>query len=53
MGKRYSKEIREEVLGKIRNGQRVCEVSEAYGFNDMTRRSWLERDMTSTAAGTL
>lgn len=53
MGKRYSKEIREEVLGKIRSGQRVSEVSKTYGINDMTIRSWLERDTTSFAAETL
>jgi transposase-like protein len=53
MGKRYPREIREEVLGKIRGGQRVSEVSKAYGINDMTIRSWLERDTTATAAETL
>lgn len=41
MGKRYSKEIPAEVLGKIRSGHRVSEVSKAYGINDMTIRSWL------------
>lgn len=53
MGRRYSKEIREEVLGKIRSGQRVSEVSKTFGINDMTIRSWLERDTTSSAAETL
>lgn len=53
MGKRYPREIREEVLGKIRGGQRVSEVSKAYGINDMTIRSWLERETTSSAAETL
>ena len=44
MGKRYSKEIKEEVLGKVRSGQRVSEVARAHGINEMTVRTWLERD---------
>jgi len=53
MGKRYAKEVKEEVLRKIREGQRVSEVAKAYGINDMTIRTWLERDTESTAAETL
>lgn len=53
MAKRYSAEVREEVLKKIRGGQRVSEVSKAYGIHDVTIRTWLERDTTSTAAETL
>ena len=44
MTKRYSSEIRTEVLGKIRGGKRVAEVAKEYGINDMTIRTWLERD---------
>jgi len=44
MGKRYSREVKEEVLGKIRSGQRVAEVARAHGINEMTVRTWLERD---------
>ena len=44
MGKRYSKEIRAEVLGKIRGGRRVSEVANEHGICEMTVRSWLERD---------
>lgn len=36
MGKRYSKETRDEVLGKIRSGQKVSEVAKAHGINEMT-----------------
>jgi transposase-like protein len=42
--KRYSKEIREEVL-KIRSGRKVMDVSKEHGINDMTIRTWLERDV--------
>lgn len=53
MGKRYSKEIRQEVLGKIRSGQKVSDVGKAYGINEMTIRGWLVRDTGSSAAETL
>lgn len=49
MGKRYSKELKEEVLGKIREGQKVVELSKAYGINDMTIRTWIERDTESSS----
>jgi len=42
--KRYSKEIRGEVLGKIRNGQQVSAVAREHGINEQTVRNWLERD---------
>jgi len=44
MGKRYSKEIRAEVLDKIRGGRRVSEVAKEHGIVEATVRSWLERD---------
>ena len=50
MGKRYSKEVKEEVLGKIRNGQKVSEVAKIHGISEMTIRSWLERDTDVGAA---
>lgn len=53
MTKRYSAEIKEEVLNKIRGGQKVVEVSKLHGINEMTIRTWIERDTTSTAAETL
>ena len=53
MGKRYAKEVKEEVLRKIREGQRVSEVARSYGINEMTIRSWLERDPGLTAAEAL
>jgi transposase-like protein len=53
MVKRYAKEVKEEVLGKIRGGQRVSEVARAHGLNEQTVRNWLERETGSTAAETL
>ena len=53
MGTRYAKEVKEEVLRKIREGQRVLEVARSHGINEMTIRSWLERDTGMTAAETL
>ena len=44
MGKRYAREVREEVVGKIRSGERVSEVARAHGIKEMTVRTWLERD---------
>jgi transposase-like protein len=53
MGKRYSKEVREEVIGKVRSGQKVSDVGKAYGIKEMTIRGWLVRDTGSSAAETL
>lgn len=53
MAKRYPQEVREEVLKKIRNGQKVSDVAKLHGINDMTIRTWLERDTASIAAETL
>ena len=50
MAKRYSKEIKEEVLGKIRQGQKVAVVAREYGINENTIRTWLERDTESGSA---
>ena len=51
--KRYSKEIREEVLTKIRNGRKVSAVSTEYGINEQTIRNWLERDTGGARAEVL
>jgi predicted transcriptional regulator len=40
--------VKDEVVGKIRGGRRVLEVTREHGINEMTVRNWLERD---TAAG--
>jgi len=51
--KRYTKEIKDEVLTKIRSGRKVVEVAKEYGISDMTIRTWLERDTETGAAQTL
>jgi transposase-like protein len=48
MTKRFGQALKEEVLGKIRNGRRVSEVAQEHGIHEQTVRNWLERD---TAAG--
>jgi transposase-like protein len=53
MKRRYSKEIKDEVLGKIRCGQKVSEVSKAHGISEPTVRTWLERDTMSPTSETL
>lgn len=42
--KRYSKELRGEVLDKIRSGQKVSAVARDYGLKENTVRNWLTRD---------
>ena len=44
MSKRYTREIREEVLKKIRGGRRMAEVAKEHGISDMIVGTWLERD---------
>ncbi len=53
MGKRYSQSVKDEVLGKIRDGRRVSAVAEEHGINGMTIRSWLERDTEGGASQAL
>lgn len=53
MRKRYSREVKAEVLGKIRAGQRVSDVAKSHGISEPTVRTWLERDMGSPAGETL
>jgi len=53
MVKRYSTEIRSEVLTKIRQGKKVSEVAQEHGINGMTIRTWLERDTEVGASQSL
>ena len=50
MAKRYSKEIREEVLRKVRGGMKVAEAARQHGIIETTVRGWLERDTVSGSA---
>lgn len=43
-GKRVPKEIREEILNKIKNGETVSELTMLYGLGQKTIYSWLDRD---------
>jgi transposase-like protein len=45
--------VKDEVLGKIRGGRKVAEVAREHGINEMTIRTWLERDTEAGAALTL
>jgi transposase-like protein len=42
--------IKDEVVGKIRNGQKVVEVARHHAINEMTVRTWLERDTAEGAS---
>ena len=53
MGKRYSREVKDEVLGKIRGGQTVSSVAKVHGIHEMTVRNWLERDTIGGASQVL
>jgi len=44
MRKRYSKEIREELLSKVRSGKKIGDVAEQHGIHQTTIRGWLEKD---------
>ena len=50
MAKRYPKEIKEEVLRKIRGGMKVAEAARQHGIIETTIRGWLERDTDLGAA---
>jgi transposase-like protein len=51
--KRYSKEIREEVLKKIRSGEKLALVAKAHGMHEVTVRSWLERSTEYSGNGSV
>jgi len=44
--KRISKEIRDEVLTKIRSGAKVKEVADLYGISDKSVYSWLSAEIS-------
>lgn len=50
---RHGKQVREEVLSKVRGGRRVKEVAEEHGVRETTVRSWIERDTQSPRGETL
>lgn len=53
MAKRYSAEIKEEVLGKIRSGKKVSVVAREYGLKETTVYTWLQRETAGGGKQTL
>lgn len=47
MFKQVPKEIKEEIINKVENGQRVGEVATQYGINPKTIYGWLKRQIKS------
>lgn len=44
MGRRVSKEIREEIINKVQSGERVADLAEQYAVNPKTIYGWLRQD---------
>lgn len=42
-----SKEVKEEILSKVKTGEKVSELSRQYGVCDRTIYAWLHRTVTS------
>lgn len=44
--KRIPKEIKEEVLGRIKQGVKISQLSGEYGINARTMYAWLEKGVS-------
>lgn len=44
MGRRVSKEIREEIISKVQSGGRVVDLAEQYAVSSKTIYGWLRQD---------
>ncbi|MCB9005714.1 MAG: transposase [Ardenticatenaceae bacterium] len=44
MGRRVSKEIREEIISKVQAGEKVADLAEQYGVSTKTIYGWLRKD---------
>ena len=44
MGRRVSKEIKEEIVGKVQAGGRVADLADQYAISTKTIYGWLRRD---------
>lgn len=42
--RKYSKEIKDEITGKVRQGKRVKKLAEQYGISDRTIYGWLQKE---------
>lgn len=45
MYKRIPKEIKDEILGKVKNGEKVPELAELYGISPKTIYAWLRNQI--------
>lgn len=44
MGRRVSKEIREEIISKVQVGEKVADLAEQYAVSTKTIYGWLRKD---------
>ena len=44
MNRRIAKEIKEEIIGKVRAGERVVDLAEQYAVSTKTIYGWLRQD---------
>jgi transposase-like protein len=44
MARRVSKEIKEEIVNKVKAGERVVDLAEQYGISDKTIYGWLRQN---------
>ena len=44
MGRRVSKEIREEIISKVQSGEKVADLAEQYAVSTKTIYGWLRQD---------
>lgn len=44
MARRVSKEIKEEIVGKVKAGERVVDLADQYGVSDKTIYGWLRQN---------
>lgn len=45
MSKRYPKEIKDEILGKVKEGEKVPDLAGLYGIKDKTIYSWVRNQI--------
>lgn len=45
-GRTIPKEIRDEILVKVHRGEKVAELTKAYGLGDKTIYSWISKQVT-------
>ena len=53
MVRRISKEIKEEIVGKVKAGERVVDLAEQYGISDKTIYGWLRQNTGEGAVSAL